>query len=111
MPRWGRSLGWGDHSERLTLEQFPLFTDVSGNPPHPKLQSCWPGICPGQVSFAGSVRSGEVGSASLQVRGSPGGCLGDDWRAGKRTHSTFPLCRPVCRAWDGKLENPASIFI
>ena len=29
-------------SQRLTLAQLPRFTEVSGNPVHPQLQSCWP---------------------------------------------------------------------
>ena len=47
----GRSLGWGD-SQRLTLEQLPPFPEVSGNPVHPRSQSCWPGNCSGKVPFA-----------------------------------------------------------
>ena len=51
----GRGAGWysgGSHrwvgaSQRLTQELRPPFTEVSRNPVHPKLQSCWPGICSG----------------------------------------------------------------
>lgn len=34
-------------SQRLTLAQLPRFPEVSGNPVHPKPQSCWPCICSG----------------------------------------------------------------
>ena len=99
----GRSLGWGD-PQRLTLEPLPPFTEVSGNPVHPKSQSCWPGICSDKVPFSGSLWSGEVGYVVLQVAAAL------EMTGGQGTTQTlhFQLCRPVCSIGLRKIR--ASIF-
>ena len=107
----GRPLGWG-YSQSLTLEQLPPFTEMSRNPVHPRIAKLLAWQLFWQSSADGSVRSSEVGCVGLQVRGSPGGCLGDDWPAGNPHSLHSPLFRPVCSIWRGKLENRSiSIYL
>lgn len=87
--RGGRSLGWDDHSASSRSSSHPLLESVPG-PDSPKSQSCWHCTCSGKVPFAVSLWSGEVSCVGLQVSGSPGFCLGDDWQAGKHTFH-FPF--------------------
>ena len=105
-----RPLGWGD-SQRLTLEQLPPFTEMSGNPVHPRIGKLLAWQLFWQSSAGGSVRSGEVGCVGLQVSRSPGGCLGDDWPAGNPHSLHFPLFRPVCSIGVGSWKIGASVFI
>ena len=106
----GRSLGWGD-PQRLTLEQLPPFPEVSGNPVHPQIAKLPAWHLFWQSSVCGSLRSGEVGCVGLQVSGSPGGCLGEDWQAGNHTHSTFPCSGRSAASGVGNWKIGASVFI
>lgn len=90
---------------------LPPFTDLPENPVPPQIAKLLAWHLFLQSFLCRWVWRGEVGCVGLQASGSPGGCLGDDWRVGKHTNPTLPFAGRSAGPGVGNWKIRVSIFI